>query len=163
VASAPRELAESRFRMVIDDDEARPRAGEIRRVLLCSGKIYVDLAGSDGRGARRDVALCRLEQLYPLPMRDLRAMLDGYGSADEIVWVQEEPENMGAWFFVEEQLQDLITSKRRNLRYCGRALAASPAAGAHKVHVEQQNHIVEEAFASAPIVRKAKRLVRKKR
>jgi 2-oxoglutarate dehydrogenase E1 component len=147
VASAPRELAESRFRMVIDDDEARPRAGEIRRVLLCSGKIYVDLAGSDGRGARRDVALCRLEQLYPLPMRDLRAMLDGYGSADEIVWVQEEPENMGAWEFVRARLAEVANG--RPVRAVARPRSASPAEGSAARHARQQQALIEAAFAES--------------
>jgi len=147
VASAPRELAESRFRMVIDDDDARGRAGEIRRVLLCSGKIYVDLAGSDVRGARRDVALCRLEQLYPIPMRDLRAMLDGYGSAEEIVWVQEEPENMGAWEFVRTRLTDVANG--RPVRAVTRPRSASPAEGSAARHARQQQALIEAAFAES--------------
>ena len=70
------------------------------RVIVCTGKVYVDLVGSDQRAAARDIAIVRVEQLYPVPAQSLRAMLDGYGSADEIVWVQEEPENMGAWDFI---------------------------------------------------------------
>src|SRR4029077_3968652 len=104
VASAPRELAEGRFRMLIDDEDARRRPAEIRRVILCSGKVYVDLISSERRAVARDVAVCRLEQLYPLPMRELRTMLDVYSSADEVVWVQEEPENMGAWDYVRPHL-----------------------------------------------------------
>jgi 2-oxoglutarate dehydrogenase E1 component len=147
VASAPRELAESRFRMVIDDDEARARAGEIRRVLLCSGKIYVDLAGSELRAVRRDVALCRLEQLYPVPMRDLRAMLDGYTSADEIVWVQEEPENMGAWEFIRAKLVEVANG--RPVRAITRPRSASPAEGSAARHARQQQALIEAAFAES--------------
>src|SRR3954447_15373997 len=147
VASAPRELAESRFRMVIDDDEARARAGEIRRVLLCSGKIYVDLAGSNLRGARREVALCRLEQLYPLPMRDLRAMLEGYGSADEIVWVQGEPENRGAGEFVRTKLTEVANG--RPVRAVTRPRSASPAEGSAARHARQQQALIEAAFAES--------------
>jgi 2-oxoglutarate dehydrogenase E1 component len=147
VASAPRELAESRFRMVIDDEDARGRAGDIRRVLLCSGKIFVDLAGADLRSARRDVALCRLEQLYPLPMRDLRAMLDGYESADEIVWVQEEPENMGAWEFVRPRLVEVASG--RPVRAITRPRSASPAEGSAARHSRQQQLLIEAAFAES--------------
>ena len=107
VASTPRELAEGRFRMVLPDAEALGRAADVRRILVCSGKIYVDLIASEHRAARPEVAICRLEQLYPVPMRDLRAMLDAYPNADEIVWVQEEPENMGAWEFIRPHLQEV--------------------------------------------------------
>ncbi len=153
VASAPRELAEARFRMCMDDEDARGRAGEIRRVLLCSGKIYVDLVGSPLRGKRRDVAICRLEQLYPLPMRDLRAMLDGYASADEIVWVQEEPENMGAWEFVRTKLAELANG--RPVRSIARPRSASPAEGSAARHARQQQLLIEAAFA-APTEARAK-------
>src|SRR5699024_6809535 len=102
--SAPKELAEGRFRMVIPDAEAAERAGEIRRVLVCSGKVYVDLLSSEHRATRPEIAVCRLEQLYPVPMRDLRAMFDGYPNAEEVVWVQEEPENYGAWDFIRPHL-----------------------------------------------------------
>src|SRR5688572_22720517 len=74
VASTPRELAEGRFRMVLPDEDAVGRASEIRRVLICSGKIYVDLIASEHRAAHPDISICRLEQLYPVPMRALRAM-----------------------------------------------------------------------------------------
>ena len=114
-------------------------------MLLCSGKIYVDLAGSDLRAARRDVALCRLEQLYPLPMRDLRAMLDGYASADEIVWVQEEPENMGTWEFVRTKLAEV--GNGRPVRAVTRPRSASPAEGSAARHARQQQSLIEAAFA----------------
>ena len=145
VASTPRELADGRFRMTIDDEAARERAGEIRRVILCTGKMYVDLAGSDKRAAAKDVALCRLEQLYPLPMRELRALLDGYPSADDIVWVQEEPENMGYWDFVRPHLTDVAGG--RPVRSIARPRSASPAEGSAARHARQQQQLVESAFA----------------
>ena len=145
VASAPRELAEGRFRMTIDDEGARERAGSIRRVILCTGKMYVDLAGSDKRAAATEVALCRLEQLYPLPMRELRAMLDAYGSAEEVVWVQEEPENMGYWEFVRPHLIDVAAG--RPVRSIARPRSASPAEGSAARHARQQALLVESAFA----------------
>ena len=144
VASAPRELAEGRFRMLIDDDEARSRAGDVRRVLLCSGKMYVDLMTSDRRSAARDIAICRLEQLYPLPMRELRSTLDAYASAEEIVWVQEEPENMGAWEFVRPHLTDLAGG--RSVRCIARPRSASPAEGSAPRHARQQQALIEAAL-----------------
>jgi 2-oxoglutarate dehydrogenase E1 component len=145
VASAPRELAEGRFRSVIDDDEARGRAGENRRVLLCSGKVYVDLAGSDKRAAARDLAIGRVEQLYPVPSQSLRALLDGYPAAQEIIWVQEEPENMGAWDFIRPHLVELAGG--RPVRAIARPRGASPAEGSAARHARQQQLLIEAAFA----------------
>ena len=132
----PRELAEGRFRTVIDDEEARGRASEIRRVVACSGKVHVDLAGSDKRAAARDLAICRIEQLYPVPSQNLRAMFDGYPSAQEIVWMQEEPENMGAWDFIRPHL--LEASGGRPVRVIARPRSASPAEGSAARHARQQ-------------------------
>jgi len=108
--------------------------------------------------------------LYPFPMSRLTDILRRYSDAAELFWVQEEPENMGAWYFVEEQMQPLIhpagnvPGPRQQLRYIGRPSAASPAAGAHKVHNDQQVALVNAAFAESPaVIRKAHRLVRKQR
>jgi multifunctional 2-oxoglutarate metabolism enzyme len=155
------DLTSGAFQEVVSDSTAV--GSSVRRILLCSGKVYYDLLAKREETRRNDVAIIRLEQLYPFPMQRLNDVLSRYSDMAEIYWVQEEPENMGAWNFVEEQLQDLVTAKKRILKYVGRSLAASPAAGAHKVHTEQQQQLVEEAFATAPVVRKAKRLVRKKR
>jgi len=147
VASTPRELAEGRFRTVIEDDEARTRAGEIRRVILCTGKVYVDLVGSDKRAAARDVAIGRVEQLYPVPAQNLRALLDAYASAQEIVWVQEEPENMGAWDFIRPHL--LEAAGGRPVRAIARPRSASPAEGSAARHARQQQQLIEAAFAAS--------------
>jgi 2-oxoglutarate dehydrogenase E1 component len=138
VASAPRELAEGRFRMAIADEERAAGAVDVRRVLVCSGKVYVDLLSSEHRDSRRDVAICRLEQLYPVPMRDLRAILDSYPNAEEVVWVQEEPENMGAWDFIRPHLTEVSSGRpvrrvarpRRIAATRRRGLAASRDSGA---------------------------------
>jgi 2-oxoglutarate dehydrogenase E1 component len=147
VASAPRELAEGRFRPVINDDAARERAGEIRRVIVCTGKVYVDLMGSDKRAAARDLAIVRLEQLYPIPSELLRSTLDAYGGADEIVWVQEEPENMGAWDFIGPHLVDAAAG--RPVRLVARPRSASPAEGSAARHARQQQVLIDQAFTSA--------------
>jgi 2-oxoglutarate dehydrogenase E1 component len=148
VASAPRELAEGRFRMVIPDEDARERADTIRRVLVCSGKVYVDLVSSEHRKTRTDVAICRLEQLYPVPMRDLRAMLETYPKAEEIVWVQEEPENMGAWDFIRPHLQEV--SGGRTVKRVARPRSASPAEGSAARHAMNQQVLVDQAFGMSP-------------
>jgi 2-oxoglutarate dehydrogenase E1 component len=145
VASPPRELAEGRFRMVIPDEEAASRADQIRRVLVCSGKVYTDLVAADQRGTRADIAICRLEQLYPVPMRDLRAMFDSYPNAEEIVWVQEEPENMGAWDFVRPHLIEV--GGGRPVRRIARPRSASPAEGSAARHALNQQALVNQAFA----------------
>jgi 2-oxoglutarate dehydrogenase E1 component len=151
VASAPREFAEGRFRMVISDREAEARAHEIRRVILCSGKIYVDLMSAEARASRPDTAICRLEQLYPVPMRDLRAMIDAFPEAGEVLWVQEEPENMGAWDFIRPHLIEV--SGGRTVRRVARARSASPAEGSAAHHAHHQQKLIAQAFAGKPIAR----------
>jgi 2-oxoglutarate dehydrogenase E1 component len=154
VASTPRELAEGRFRTVIDDDEARERAGDIRRVIVCTGKIYVDLAGSDKRAAARDIAILRVEQLYPVPSEPLRAILEAYESADEIVWVQEEPENMGTWEFIRPHLIEAAAG--RPVRLVARPRSASPAEGSAARHARQQQILIDVAFAPSKAAGRAK-------
>jgi 2-oxoglutarate decarboxylase len=161
------ELSNGAFQQVIGD--SRYIGSQISRILLCSGKVYYDLASRREELGRSDVSIIRIEQLYPFPLQLLTDILRRYSDMAELFWVQEEPENMGAWYFVEEQMQPLVNPPdgagyRRQLRYVGRGSAASPASGAHKVHNDQQEALVNEAFADAPgIVRKARRLVRKKR
>ncbi len=145
VASTPRDLAEGRFRMVLPDEEASARPADIRRLLVCSGKVYADLMASEQRSAHPEIAICRLEQLYPVPMRDLRAMFDAYPNADEIVWVQEEPENMGAWDFIRPHLVEV--SSGRTLRKVARPRSASPAEGSAARHALNQQALVSQAFA----------------
>jgi len=148
VASAPRELAEGRFRMVIPDEDAAERVADIRRVLVCSGKVYTDLVAAEQRQASRDTAICRLEQLYPVPMRDFRAMLDQYSNAEEVVWVQEEPENMGAWEFIRPHLIDVAGG--RPVRHVARPRSASPAEGSATLHAFNQQALVNQAYGSGP-------------
>jgi len=147
VASAPQELTVGRFQMVIADTEASARSAEIKRVLVCSGKVYTDLVAAEQRAARSDVAICRLEQLYPVPMRDLRGMLDGYPHADEIVWVQEEPENMGAWDFIRPHLVEV--SGGRTVRRVARPRSANPAEGSAALHAINQQALVNQAYGTA--------------
>jgi 2-oxoglutarate dehydrogenase E1 component len=146
VASTPMELAQGRFRSVIDDQEARQRASSVRRLVLCSGKVYVDLVSSERRAGSNHVAICRVEQLAPFPRVALREVLDAYPSLEEVAWLQEEPENMGAWDWVRGQLLETIED-RCSLRFIGRVRSASPSEGSAAWHQINQRKLVDEAFA----------------
>ena len=137
-------LTVGHFRDVLDDPAAPDRA---RRVLLCSGKIYYDLIARRAEvGSQREVAVVRLEQLYPWPADELKSVLDRYRSAREWVWVQEESQNMGAWTFVAPRLRDILGAE---VPYVGRDASASPATGSKAVHDREQAEVVEAAVGAA--------------
>ncbi len=142
--SALPELAEGTFRPVLDDPRVAPeRRGDVLRAILCSGKIYYDLVASDARTSAPDVAIVRLEKLYPLPEADLRAVLKRYPNVKDLVWVQEEPRNKGAWRYIDSHAADVLPG----IRYVGRPERASSAEGYHEAHLAEQARIVAEAFA----------------
>ena len=145
IASAAQELVEGRFQSVIDDDDARRRVTSVKRVVMCSGKVYIDLIASERRKAAADVAIVRVEQLAPFPNVALGAVLAGYPTLRDVVWLQEEPENMGAWEFMRPLLEELIAD-RWPLRYVGRARSASPSEGSAAWHQLNQRAIIERAF-----------------
>ncbi len=144
VASTLDELANGQWQPVIDDATVDPDAA--RRVVLCSGKIYIDLVSSKLRAEAKDVALVRVEQLYPFPADDLRPVLERYATAEEVVWAQEEPENMGAWEFARPLLTDLLGG-RLPLHYLGRPRSSSPAEGSLAAHNFNQAALIEQAFS----------------
>ncbi|MBN2241215.1 MAG: multifunctional oxoglutarate decarboxylase/oxoglutarate dehydrogenase thiamine pyrophosphate-binding subunit/dihydrolipoyllysine-residue succinyltransferase subunit [Acidobacteria bacterium] len=143
--SRPRDLVEGRFEMVLDDPGIREDRADIWRVLLCSGKVYYDLIAERRKRHQSGIAIVRVEQLYPFPEWNLSKILSGYGNARKLFWVQEEPQNMGAWYFVS-RLMEPGMSLGRSLRYIGRPESASPAAGSHKAHAKEQAKILREAF-----------------
>ena len=120
---------------------------KVKRILLTSGKIYYDLAARKAKDGREDIGIVRIEQLYPLAKRRLRATLDEYPNAEQFFWVQEEPANQGAWptfgLALPEQLPDKLTGIKRISR---RAMSA-PSSGSSKVHAVEQQEIIDEAFA----------------
>ena len=144
-ASPLTDLAEDRFHPVLDDEAARENAESVERLILCSGKIYTELAGSDAFEEAENVAVGRIELLYPFPEGDLREMVEGYPNLREIVWVQEEPRNMGAWFFVEPRLREMF-GEELPVRYVGKPARPSPAQGSARFHREEHAAIVREAF-----------------
>jgi 2-oxoglutarate dehydrogenase E1 component len=135
-----------RFQEVIDDPTVS--AERVQRVLLCTGKIYYELVAKRGALGRDDVAIVRVEQLYPWPEQQLASVLRRYPKADEYVWVQEESQNMGAWSFVEP----LLRKMHLQVEYVGRDASASPATGSAKIHEVEQKALIEHAFtADGPV------------
>ena len=144
-ASSLRELAEGQWQPIIEDAEARQRAGQIHRLVLCSGKVYVDLANVDPEVKHPAVSITRVEQLYTFPAEEIKVLLESYPNLEEVVWLQEEPANMGAWQYIRFQLEELIDG-RWPLRYIGRPRRASPAEGSTTWHNRNQRAITEHAF-----------------
>jgi 2-oxoglutarate dehydrogenase E1 component len=147
-ASSLDDLVHGRFQRVIDDAAARERADEITRLVLCSGKVYIDLVGALDLEANRHVAVARVEELYSFPADELRAVLGGYGALRELVWLQEEPHNMGAWSYMAPQLRELAAPEI-TIVYCGRPASSSPAEGSLAQHQAEQARLLREAVEGA--------------
>jgi 2-oxoglutarate dehydrogenase E1 component len=130
---------------VIDDEDASGNAEGIERLILCSGKIYVELAGSEAREQDESTAVARVELLYPFPEEEIRSVVEGYPNLREVVWVQEEPKNMGAWFFVEPRLREMFGDEL-SIRYVGKPARPSPAQGSARFHKLEHAEIVRRAF-----------------
>ena len=123
-------------------------AESVRRIVFCAGKVYFDLLKARRKEGVRDVALVRIEQLYPFPGEEYAAILRRYPNAREIVWCQEEPQNQGAWYQIRHRLQE-FAGARREVLYAGRASAAAPATGVIKVHEAEQQGIVQAALRAS--------------
>jgi len=122
----------------------------VRRVVLCSGKVYYDLLKAREEAKRDDVALLRVERLYPFPATEVARALARYAPSVALVWCQEEPRNMGAWRFVRERFADGdVAAGGRLPGYAGRAASASPAPGSLKVHLAEQDALVGSALGLA--------------
>mgnify|MGYP001135483697 FL=1 len=132
------ELAIGKFQEVIDDASAK--AKEVKKVVFVSGKLYYELLERKEEDKATDVAIVRLEQFYPFPEKQMNAIIDKYSSAKEIIWAQEEPENMGGWSFVLRHFKGV------NLRLISRLSSASPASGSSKVFAKRQAAIINEVF-----------------
>jgi 2-oxoglutarate dehydrogenase E1 component len=152
--SSVEELTTGGFLPVIDDAEIGNRA-EVRRIVLCSGKVYYDLNAARLKSDDRRVAIVRLEQFYPFPERRLREIFAGYENADQLVWAQEEPKNYGGWHFVEPRLMGMLRACQRPF-YVGRTASASPATGSYTIHELEQRELVNQALTTdAPIISNA--------
>jgi 2-oxoglutarate dehydrogenase E1 component len=140
------ELTEGRFHRVFDDATADPT--KVKRILMCSGKVYYDLDAARQERERDDVAIIRVEQLYPWyrTKAELEAALARYEKAQDLLWVQEEPHNMGPWSYIAPRLRQLEGSDFEP-RYVGRERSASPATGSKDAHKLELGMILNEAFS----------------
>ncbi|HEV8489947.1 MAG TPA: multifunctional oxoglutarate decarboxylase/oxoglutarate dehydrogenase thiamine pyrophosphate-binding subunit/dihydrolipoyllysine-residue succinyltransferase subunit [Candidatus Limnocylindrales bacterium] len=139
------DLTRGRFRPVLDDADRTGKAGAIRRLVLCSGRIYYDLVLSERRAKVPDVAVARLELLYPFPTAQLRRLLDHYPNVETVVWAQEEPGNMGARKFVLPKLREIVPA-RMPIVDVARPERSSPAEGSHAAHRAEQARILDETL-----------------
>ena len=156
--SSVNDLMSGSFREVIDDTTGM-ELSRVSRVLMCSGQVYYDVLAAREERKISDVAIVRLEQIYPFHAGQVRDILARYPETADVVWVQEEPRNMGAWRFVQEQMQPVLESTQRVLRYAGRAASASPASGSLKRHQEELAELLEQAFSAETKLVETKRKV----
>ena len=136
----------TRFQTVLPDPQFPEDA---KRIILCSGKIFYDLLAERSRQNRADVAIIRLEQLYPFPHHPLVEQLARHPDADQVIWCQEEPQNNGAWNFVDRKIERALRECNHRVsrpEYVGRDSAASPATGLSSVHTAQQEKLVQSAL-----------------
>jgi 2-oxoglutarate dehydrogenase E1 component len=143
------DLTEGTMQLVIDDPANLDR-DKVRRVLLCTGKVFYTLdAGRTKHATAKDTAVVRIEQLYPFPKKEVQAILAKYRNVRDVTWVQEEPQNRGAWSFMEPRLRELLPDPA-TLHYVGRDEAASPATGSSNAHKKEEEELVQQALEIAP-------------
>jgi len=147
-ASTLADLAEGSFQQMVDDAEADRE--QVRRLVVCSGKVYYDIVGHEARATTTTVAVVRLEQLYPFPVGSAARLFAGYPHLEQVVWAQEEPQNMGAYRAIRHRLEEALPTGV-HLRYAGRPWRASPSEGYPTAHIREQDRIVREALGSPPI------------
>jgi 2-oxoglutarate dehydrogenase E1 component len=139
------ELSNGSFQLVIDDSDIKKKAA-VKRVVLCSGKVYYDLLEARSANPDQDIAIVRIEQLYPIPHQELSSILASYPADCEVAWCQEEPQNQGAWY---QSIHNLLANMQdgQKLYYAGRPSSASPAVGYFAVHLEEQRKLVDDALS----------------
>lgn len=146
IYSSVRDLSEGSWQPVIDDEMDNKQAKGVKRLILCSGKVYIDLDNSEYRKQNsKDIAIARVEQLYPIPTEMLKEVMSRYPNLKEVVWIQEEPETMGAWMFMFPFFRKLIDG-RFPLHYIGRRRNSSPAEGYSSMHKVNQEALIKQAF-----------------
>ncbi|MGU3497328.1 multifunctional oxoglutarate decarboxylase/oxoglutarate dehydrogenase thiamine pyrophosphate-binding subunit/dihydrolipoyllysine-residue succinyltransferase subunit [Mycobacterium sp. C31M] len=148
--SEVKDFTEIKFRSVLEEPTYEEGVGDrskVTRVLLTSGKIYYELVARKAKEKRDDIAIVRIEQLYPLPRRRLNATLDEYPNVSQYFWVQEEPANQGAWPTFGLSLPELLPEKLTGIKRISRRAMSAPSSGSSKVHAVEQQEIIDEAFA----------------
>ncbi|MBQ0934931.1 2-oxoglutarate dehydrogenase E1 component [Ideonella paludis] len=140
------DFTKGEFKTIIGEVDASIQADKVKRVIVCSGKVYYDLVKKREEKGASDVAIVRAEQLYPFPHKAFGAEMKKYPNATDIVWCQDEPQNQGAWFFIQHQIHENMVEGQK-LGYAGRPASASPACGYAHLHQEQQKALLDQAFA----------------
>jgi 2-oxoglutarate dehydrogenase E1 component len=146
-SSSLADLSDGRFQPVLDDPAVADRSA-VTRLVLTSGKLYYDIVGNERKAQASNIAVARFEQLYPFPVGPAAALLASYPALQEVVWAQEEPQNMGAWRAIRHRLEEAVAG--RPLRYVGRPWRASPSEGYPTSHQRAQQRIVEQVLEGAP-------------
>ena len=143
------DIANGRFFNVLDETDELDKAA-VERVILCSGKVFYDLRAARRERGIDNIAILRLEQLYPFPEEELLGILGAYPNINDAIWCQEEPMNQGAWYSSQHHMRRVIHQHRRDvyLRYVGREASAAPAAGYMALHVAQQEEFINQALAA---------------
>ena len=144
-ASKLSDLTDGGFQYVIDDPEAADRRAEIKRLILCSGRVYYDINGHDRRADATDVAIGRVELIYPFPKAQIAELIEGYPNLEQIIWCQEEPQNMGTWHAMQRRIPEILP-EGCEFRYVGRPERASPSEGYPAAHRTEQERIVLTAL-----------------
>ena len=145
-ASPVDELINSEFRLVIDESDKINKA-DVTRLLFCSGKIYFELLEARRENKIQNIAIARIEQLFPFPSAEVKAMIDSYPNLREVVWVQEEPKNQGSWYYMQSRGTMIgCLSEKHTFGYAGRFYSASPATGSMKLHLAQQKQLIQDAL-----------------
>ena len=139
------EFTKGEFRTVIGPQRSEIEGDKVKRVIVCSGKVAYDLLRRRDEKKATDVAILRVEQLYPFPHKAFAAEIKRFPNATDLVWCQDEPQNQGAWFFIQHQIHENMLEGQR-LGYAGRAASASPAVGYAHLHQEQQKALIDQAF-----------------
>jgi len=146
LSTTPVEMLEGKFMPVIDEiDEINKE--DVSRLLICSGKVYYDLLEARRQNNISNIAIARLEQLFPFPKEDMQAVIDRYPNMKEVVWVQEEPKNQGSWYYMQSRGTMIgCLSNQHAFGYAGRFYSASPAVGYMSIHLAQQKELVSDAL-----------------
>ncbi|MCG6139769.1 2-oxoglutarate dehydrogenase E1 component [Leptospira mtsangambouensis] len=143
-ASSLEDITTGAFRKILPDPVAKPE--KVEKLLFCSGKVYYDLRKAIDAQKLENVAVVRIEQLYPFPENHIKQMITSYGKLKKFVWVQEEPKNQGAWFFVRDRIEAVMPENKR-LHYAGRSEFPSPACGHVVTHLKEQEDLVKDALS----------------
>lgn len=146
IASSLKDLTEGKWMPAIDDPMDKKQAKKVKRLILCSGKVYIDLVSSELREKSLDIAIARVEQLYPRPKEEILEIVARYPNITQLVWLQEEPQNMGAWKYMLPFLKRKIVPEGTTIHYIGRKRNSSPSEGSSSMHKVNQEMLIKQAF-----------------